>query len=842
MPLDEDVHVSLDVDKIKLVVDSGEEVVTIEPTPDVIILAAGNIGPQGEDGTQGPTGSTGPQGPQGPQGDVGPQGPAGPTYTLPNRLSINGAPIPSGDCNNAIQNGWYFTSGEAHAPTTSSYYALLVMVAANNPSYITQLAYPYDSTPPYIRQNIGGTWGAWSAIPMGDRLGVGGAAVPGNDFNQALNNGWYTSQPGATHGPPSNSSYYIVEVFNVAGNTQYTRQIAYEWNTPAVWMRYSTGGTWQSWVQLPSGTQTVTDWNTAITDGWFGSAPGAANSPVGGTYFVGIVSLSHLGSSYVRQVLYELNSDKVWMRRCDGGAWQLWVQVSGLPAGGSNGQVLAKTSGVDYAVGWTTPAAGGGSGTTPELDHVLVQSTVGPISVTTEATATAIITSNPVTLDGVTKIKIELYISSWTVASSPTGQTIVIFRDSTPIGQIKLSPTGSNAPNPIEAVFYDTPSSGSHVYSARAFMATGSITFTADVGGAGKLWPHSLRLTKDSLVGPQGPQGPQGLQGAPGSGGSSELSYSEATVSVPITATTEAAATTLVSSSALTFDGVTPVLLEFFCPESPQNTSTQEMWWVIYQDGVSIGILSHSKFGDATLFGAVIAKRFVPPSGSHTYSVRAYKAGSGGSPAANCGPGGLGQLSPMWLRLSVATGQGPQGPQGVQGPSGSGLAVLQKSIVPVVFSNPANTNFNSMFSYNIPANTLGSAVAPKRIRAIFEFRLTNNSGAGRTLSFQISLGGTVRLQFPSGNFASGLTDSPARIELDIVLSTDTGHVLINGTALIPTGLGTMVVGVSSGNVIVAPPFVLDTTLIQTLALAFATSAVASTQTYTLDYAEVNVVG
>ena len=34
-----------------------------------------------------------------------------------------------------------------------------------------------------------------------------------------------------------------------------------------------------------------------------------------------------------------------------------------LPAGGSAGQVLTKSSATNYAVGWTTPAAGGGSST-----------------------------------------------------------------------------------------------------------------------------------------------------------------------------------------------------------------------------------------------------------------------------------------------------------------------------------------------------------------------------------------------------------------------------------------------------------------------------------------------
>src|SRR5687768_312230 len=33
----------------------------------------------------------------------------------------------------------------------------------------------------------------------------------------------------------------------------------------------------------------------------------------------------------------------------------------GVPTGGTTGQVLAKTSSADFATGWTTPAAGGGS-------------------------------------------------------------------------------------------------------------------------------------------------------------------------------------------------------------------------------------------------------------------------------------------------------------------------------------------------------------------------------------------------------------------------------------------------------------------------------------------------
>lgn len=38
-----------------------------------------------------------------------------------------------------------------------------------------------------------------------------------------------------------------------------------------------------------------------------------------------------------------------------------------MPAGGTAGQVLTKTSATDYATGWQTPAAGGASAKRPYL-------------------------------------------------------------------------------------------------------------------------------------------------------------------------------------------------------------------------------------------------------------------------------------------------------------------------------------------------------------------------------------------------------------------------------------------------------------------------------------------
>lgn len=83
---DQDIFVSLDVDKTQLNV--KDETVVIEPTPDVVILVAGNIGPPGENGPQGIPGATGPPGTTGAQGPQGPPGATGVDVTYIHTQSV----------------------------------------------------------------------------------------------------------------------------------------------------------------------------------------------------------------------------------------------------------------------------------------------------------------------------------------------------------------------------------------------------------------------------------------------------------------------------------------------------------------------------------------------------------------------------------------------------------------------------------------------------------------------------------------------------------------------------------------------------------------------------------
>lgn len=102
MPSDENVFVSLDVPKIEFTMAPDEEIL-VKTTPDVVVVAAGNIGPQGYVGPQGPQGPQGiqgvtgnpstvpgPQGPIGPQGVQGSQGVAGSGITMKGSVATTG--------------------------------------------------------------------------------------------------------------------------------------------------------------------------------------------------------------------------------------------------------------------------------------------------------------------------------------------------------------------------------------------------------------------------------------------------------------------------------------------------------------------------------------------------------------------------------------------------------------------------------------------------------------------------------------------------------------------------------------------------------------------------------
>lgn len=139
------------------------------------------------------------------------------------------------------------------------------------------------------------------------------------------------------------------------------------------------------------------------------------------------------------------------------------------------------------------------------------------------------------------------------------------------------------------------------------------------------------------------------LTGPPGT----QLAYTEFTAPVTITATTEAGANTVVTAPAITFDGATPVVIEFFAPIVDTGAAGQSIAAALFQDGSSIGRMG-AIYGPAAAIQAALPlrRRMTPASGSRTYSIRVFiNVGTG---TVTGGAGGSGNNMPGYIRITKA--------------------------------------------------------------------------------------------------------------------------------------------------------------------------------------------
>jgi hypothetical protein len=139
-----------------------------------------------------------------------------------------------------------------------------------------------------------------------------------------------------------------------------------------------------------------------------------------------------------------------------------------------------------------------------------------------------------------------------------------------------------------------------------------------------------------------------------GGGGTFELAYAEFTSAVSLTATSETTAQTAVTAPPITVDGATVILVECFVafvrPDGGAANRSVALW--LYQDGASIGELAQVLVPVAGLMDVPVraARRLTPSAGSHTYSLRGHT--SAGTGTLFAGPGGLGQQSPGYIRIT----------------------------------------------------------------------------------------------------------------------------------------------------------------------------------------------
>lgn len=133
-----------------------------------------------------------------------------------------------------------------------------------------------------------------------------------------------------------------------------------------------------------------------------------------------------------------------------------------------------------------------------------------------------------------------------------------------------------------------------------------------------------------------------------------EYSYAQRTSTASITATTEAAADTVLTADAVTFDGSTNIFVEFYAPRvDAQATSGAHVVLYLYDGSTSQGLIwQGTNNANVTLrFGGVFIRVPVraPSAAAHTYSIRA-STGSGTATIA-AGIGGAGQYRPAYIRV-----------------------------------------------------------------------------------------------------------------------------------------------------------------------------------------------
>ena len=123
------------------------------------------------------------------------------------------------------------------------------------------------------------------------------------------------------------------------------------------------------------------------------------------------------------------------------------------------------------------------------------------------------------------------------------------------------------------------------------------------------------------------------------------LAYVEFTSIVTVTATTAGAATVLVTAPSLTFDGATPILIDFgACSVNP---STGNLSVALFDGSTELGTLLYIS---GNFFWPVrCTRRLTPSAGAHTYSIRAWGSVSGGTVYG--GAGGTGNFAPGFIRV-----------------------------------------------------------------------------------------------------------------------------------------------------------------------------------------------
>lgn len=132
-----------------------------------------------------------------------------------------------------------------------------------------------------------------------------------------------------------------------------------------------------------------------------------------------------------------------------------------------------------------------------------------------------------------------------------------------------------------------------------------------------------------------------------------ELDYVAFTAPVTVSATTDATANTVVTANAVSFDGSTVAMIEFYCPYITPGSSAGSNVIVQINEGATIlGYVSSTLVPSAAQMNAPGGGRLrlTPTNASHTYSARAWRSTANGTVGA--GAGGTGAYAPGFIRIT----------------------------------------------------------------------------------------------------------------------------------------------------------------------------------------------
>jgi len=130
------------------------------------------------------------------------------------------------------------------------------------------------------------------------------------------------------------------------------------------------------------------------------------------------------------------------------------------------------------------------------------------------------------------------------------------------------------------------------------------------------------------------------------------LDYQQITSNVSVTATAYGSATAVINGSAIAYDGVTPVLIEFFSPAVSGGGAGITISVGVYDGSTHVATLV-SAFTGQDQHAQAASHRFTPTAATHTYQIKAWLASSGTGTVGAGNASGGGALAPAFLRITT---------------------------------------------------------------------------------------------------------------------------------------------------------------------------------------------